>query len=91
MTIERIQKTNFNSGKGPKSEFAVPEKRFSIVTCFCGLEILVVPDLRAMNRAIKNHLAKHKRGGSNSVSLDFLEAFLTEQILIEASRMNLPE
>jgi hypothetical protein len=45
---------------------------------------LVVPDLKAMNRAIKNHLAQHKR------ALDLLEWFLTEQILTVASKMNLP-
>ena len=55
----------------------------------CGLRILVVPDLKAMNRAIKNHLAEHKQADYGLVP-ESLEEFLTEQILIVASEMNLP-
>ena len=51
-----------------------------IVMCACGAKILVVPDLAAMDRAIKNHKAKHK-------SAD--EQFLTEQILEVASKQAL--
>ena len=32
-----------------------------LIKCECGAEILVVPDLRAMNRAINTHVAKHKQ------------------------------
>lgn len=33
--------------------------KMKIATCSCGTEILVVPDLAAMNRAIDSHLSKH--------------------------------
>lgn len=34
-----------------------------VVCCECGAEILLVPDLKAMNLAIKAHVAKHKENG----------------------------
>ncbi len=30
-----------------------------IAICKCGFKLLVVPDLAAMKKAIKNHLSKH--------------------------------
>jgi len=32
-----------------------------IISCECGAEILVVPDLQAMNRAIKTHVGEHRK------------------------------
>ena len=55
------------------------------VRCVCGTEILVLPDLKAMNRAIKNHVAGHKDG----FALDSLEPSLTEKVLTIASEINL--
>ena len=59
------------------------------IRCICGLEILVVPDLKAMNRAIKNHVAEHKKA-EYGLEFDSLEEFLTEQILMVACNMNMP-
>jgi hypothetical protein len=53
-----------------------------IVKCGCGVRILVVPDLVAMDKAIKNHLLGHK--GAN-------EQFLVKQILNAASKQALHE
>jgi hypothetical protein len=64
-------------------------KGLPTVKCLCGFKILVVPDLKAMNRAIKNHLTKHKKAHTDSVKLAFIEESLSEQVLIVASKMNL--
>ena len=37
------------------------KERLPIINCECGTEILVVPDLQAMNRAIKTHAAQHRK------------------------------
>ena len=66
-------------------------KSLPTVKCACGFKILVVPDLKAMNKAIKNHLAKHKRAQVNSGRLAFLEESLTKQVLMVASKMTLRE
>jgi hypothetical protein len=36
-------------------------EQLPIIRCDCGAEILVVPDLQAMNRAIKTHVAWHRK------------------------------
>jgi hypothetical protein len=43
-----------------------------------------------MNRAIKNHVAKHKQA-DNGLVLDSLEDSLTEQILIAVIKMSMPK
>jgi hypothetical protein len=65
------------TGKKNKSCSGMP-----IVKCDCGAEIMVVPDLAAMDRAIRAHMAGHK-------SAD--EQFLIKQILNAASKQALPE
>jgi hypothetical protein len=53
------------------------------------LRILIIPDLKAMNRATKNPVAKHKQADYD-LAFDSLEEFLNEQILVAASKMSLP-
>jgi len=89
MTKKGIQESNFIFSKDRTGKFGAHKTRMPIVKCVCGFEILVVPDLKAMNRAIKNHVAKHKQPDYGLV-LDSLENFLTEQILMVANKMNLP-
>jgi hypothetical protein len=89
MTKKNYQETDFASGQGRKYKSVVYKKKMPTFRCVCGCEILVVPDLKAMNRAIKNHVAEHKKA-DYGLALDSLEEFLTEQILIVASKMNLP-
>ncbi len=74
------QETNFIFPQDQTSKFVENQTRMPIIKCACGFEILVVPDLKAMNSAIKNHLATHKKA-----SLKKLTDFLTEQVLIVAS------
>jgi hypothetical protein len=52
-----------------------------VVVCSCGAKILVVPDLAAMDKALKKHLAEHKNAN---------EQFLTQQILKAASKQVFP-
>jgi len=62
------------------------------VRCVCGAEILVVPDLKAMELAIENHVDEHRKASNDSERIltpDSLKQFLTEQILIVASKINL--
>jgi hypothetical protein len=89
MTKRSTQEINFNSGQDNKSKSAINKKGMPTIRCVCGLRILVVPDLKAMNRAIKNHIAEHQQADYGLV-LESLEEFLTEQILIIASKMDQP-
>ena len=37
-----------------------PEKRFSLITCKCGFEIPVVPDVKMLGKAIDEHIEEHR-------------------------------
>ena len=82
MKKKSIQESNFIFSEDHNDKFAALKKRMPIIKCGCGFEILVVPDLKAMNRAIKNHVANHKKASDGS---ERLTAFLTEQVLIVAA------
>ncbi len=90
MTKKNYPEINFLSGQDSSSKSAKYQKGIPTIRCVCGLRILIVPDLKAMNRAIKNHLAEHEQADYGLV-FDSLEEFLTEQILIAASKMSLPD
>ena len=66
------------------------KKSIPTVTCVCGLEILVVPDLKAMNIAIKNHVGEHRKRDDDSERLDSLVQLLAEEVLIMVSKIILP-
>jgi hypothetical protein len=83
---KNIQEINLTNGQGRKSRFTSKKERMNIVKCVCGFKILVVPDLKAMDRAIKNHVAEHKQANKGSKRL---AEFLTEQVIIVASKVNL--
>jgi hypothetical protein len=79
MAKKCIQGSNFAFSQDRTGKLEV-HKNMPIIKCGCGFKILVVPDLKAMNRAIINHVTKH-----NKSSLERIENFLAEQVLIVAS------
>jgi hypothetical protein len=90
MKKKNNQEINFASRKDHKSKPTKKQKGMPTIKCVCNARILVVPDLRAMNKAIKNHVAEHKKTCKDPKRLDFFEKSLTEQVLIAASKMNPP-
>ena len=89
MTKRDYQEINLGPSQSRKSKSALSKKGMPTIKCMCGSRILVVPDLKAMNRAIKNHLNEHKQANYGLVP-DLLEVFLIEQILILVGKMTLP-
>jgi hypothetical protein len=53
-----------------------------VIKCVCGFEILMVPNLKVMDQAIENHVAKHKNASDVS-------EWLTKQVLIVAANYQL--
>jgi len=41
------------------------KERLPLIKCECGTEILLLPDLKAMDRAINAHVAEHRKKGDN--------------------------
>ena len=89
MTKKNCNEINLVRSKVRKGKFTVYKRGMPTISCICGMRILVVPDLKAMNRAIKNHVTKHKQADYDLMP-DSMKEFLTEQILIAARKMNLP-
>jgi hypothetical protein len=63
-----------------------------IIRCECGAKILVLPDLKAMNRAIKTHVAEHRRNERNMKknlsSPSKISELLSQLTLIKVSQQN---
>jgi hypothetical protein len=79
--------TKFCINQSHQRKATVHKKRMPIIKCVCGSEILVVPDLRAMNSAIENHVtSKHKITPDDS---ERLAEFLAEQVLLLATKINM--
>lgn len=85
MAKSGIQESNFIFNNNHTGKFEAHKTRMPIVKCVCGFKILVMPDLKAMNRAIKNHVAKHKKAIEVPKSLT---VFLTDQVLIVAANLS---
>jgi hypothetical protein len=86
-----IQESNFIFHQDRNAKFGANKKGMPTIRCVCGCEILVVPDLKAMTRAIKHHVAQHKQAKDGSawiLTFGSLTEILTEQVLIEASEIN---
>jgi len=87
VTKKSTKDTKFNFNPSHRRKITVHKKRMPIVRCICDTEILVVPDLTAMNLAIDNHVAnKHKTTLDDS---ERLTEFLAEQVLIMATKINM--
>ena len=56
---DRLEDKNADSG--------VLLKSFPLIKCECGFEILLLPDLQAMNRAISAHAAEHEKKERNAM------------------------
>jgi len=82
MSKRGIQESNFIFSKDRIGKFIGHKTRMPTVKCVCGFEILVVPDLKAMDRAIRNHVAEHKKASDVS-------EWLTDQVLIVAANCQL--
>ena len=96
MPKRAIHEFNYPVRQGPSAKPSaggeVSRKGMPTIRCVCGAEMLVIPDLNAMNRAIENHVAEHiemgKRGGNGQMAPSKIRLFLIRQILTAASLTN---
>jgi len=77
-----------------EGEFAEVDERLKeglpLISCECGFELLVVPDLQAMNRAIKTHVAEHRKKTRNNQKKEIMSSkvsqLLSQLTLIKMSK-----
>lgn len=55
---------NEHGAKNSNVELRLKE-HLPVIKCECGTEILLLPDLTAMDRAINAHVAEHRKKGNN--------------------------
>jgi hypothetical protein len=77
------QITNIQKIKHQKVKAALKTSngKMPIFSCSCGAKILIVPDVPAMNKAIKNHIRQHKLHRQT-----LTEETLTQEILSVLSK-----
>lgn len=67
LTAEAAEIAKGFEGKQANADKDLKE-HLPIIYCECGAEILVLPDLPAMNRAIETHVAEHQNKARNAKS-----------------------
>ena len=91
LPTEAVEIDNFLEGKNVNADRYL-KKRLPIISCECGTEILVVPDLKAMNRAIKNHVAEHRKKErntkNNGITSGNISQLLSQLALKKMSQQN---
>ena len=66
------------------------KERLPIINCECGAEILVVPDLQAMNRAIETHVTEHRKNQKSNAK-NLTESGKIGQLLSQLSLIKISE
>jgi hypothetical protein len=67
------------------------KERLPIIYCDCGAEILLLPDLQAMNRAIRTHVTEHKKRSinkSNVITYSNISQLLSQLSLRKINEQN---
>jgi hypothetical protein len=67
------------------------KERLPIINCECGTEILLLPDLQAMNRAIKTHVAEHRRTESGNTRKSGITPSKISQLLSQLTITKMSE
>jgi hypothetical protein len=70
-----------------------PNGGMPLIRCLCGAKILLIPDMKAMNRALENHIDEHIKKNSKTrksyIPPIKVRKILVEQILEKASEQRI--
>ena len=88
-----LRETEDFSTKTTKSDKLFPSKNqigsMPVINCTCGTKILLLPDLKAMNQAVENHIGKHNKllqqRGEKKAPNNLIKEILVKGILKKAS------
>ena len=91
LPTEAVGIANISKAKSTDADKRLKEC-LPLISCECGGEILRLPDLQAMNRAIKTHVAEHRKKERNiknnvTTSRKFSQ-LLSQLALLGASKQN---
>jgi hypothetical protein len=61
-----------------------------VIKCYCGVEILLVPNVKSMSEAIEAHVEKHRKKGKDpkeaEAETERIREYLIMQVLDKASK-----
>ena len=87
-----LHKYDFEKGNAYYISKSLGKRKMPIIKCSCGTEILVVPDIKAMDRAINRHVAEHKLKAGNStekkIAYKRKEDYLIKKLLKSVATIN---
>ena len=63
-------------------------KKMPVFNCSCGIKILIVPDLPAMNKALKKHQIEHKELTGKDIDEEILSHGILQAIINSLSTPN---
>ena len=70
------------------------KEHLSLIKCECGAEILLLPDLQAMNRAIEAHVTEHRKNirnaERNGITYSDISQLLSRLLLRKISEKTIP-
>ena len=76
------------------SQNQISRPNLPTVKCKCGYEILLIPDIKAMSRAIENHLQDHEQKQTNQIKhgkeIEKLRDALIVHVLAQAKKIQQP-
>ena len=87
-TLSEIVDIASESGAKTSESSGHLEEGLPFIKCKCGAEILLLPDLKAMDRAIEAHVAEHKKKENKPASeatSSRIRQFLVQLTLLKAS------
>jgi hypothetical protein len=87
-----FQAVKAETGFEGKQVDKILKERLSIIYCACGAEILLLPDLPAMNRAIKTHVTEHpkkaKHAEKNVITYSNISQLLSQLSIRKINEQN---
>ncbi len=62
-------------------ESCVPFKKLPIITCECGVEILLIQQVDLMGKAIDSHVEEHRAGVSDPIKANALAKRIEDHLI----------
>lgn len=85
---KKSQNTNGESTHETVNNEESQPTKMPIFTCSCGEKILIVPDIKAMNEALKNHVPNHKKTTNQTITEQTLVEEMLKQLATSYFRLN---
>jgi hypothetical protein len=92
VSTETATKSNVTEENTHAQSYKLLKEHLPLITCVCGAEILLVPDLDAMNLAIKAHVSQHRKNRTDAQGKEntsgSISQLLSQLVLMKLTEIN---